>query len=232
MTIQLVMLPFAGASCFSYAALQRLLPREIQTIVWEPPGRGQRVREPLLRTIDAMVDDMLERLGERIRDGFVVYGHSMGALLAVELARRLPDAGLPAPRHLLCSGREAPSAPRRSPDYHLLPREELVAELRGFGGSPDEILANDELMEFMEPILRADFEAVAQYSYRPRPALDIPISVVTGDVEDILPEELTGWQNESNFPVRMLNLPGGHFFIFERPQAMCDIIVRTLQSTL
>jgi medium-chain acyl-[acyl-carrier-protein] hydrolase len=109
--------------------------------------------------------DIAEALLPVFDSPFVLFGHSMGATVAFELARHLRRANKILLAHLFVSACSSPHFPRQEPIFYEFPDPEFIEELRRLSGTPDEVLEHPELMQLMLPMLRADFEAVQTYSY-------------------------------------------------------------------
>ncbi len=216
--ITLYCLAFAGGRALSYRDFQAHVSNRILIKPLELPGRGIRVREALLTDSEAMIDDLFDQVREQ-NDGqaYAIYGHSMGSLLAYLLTQRLISAGLPAPLHLFLSGGKAPSVlgSDRQARYKL-PKDEFINCVKSLGGIAREILDEPELIDFIEPILRADFQAFETYVYHPTAPFDIPMTILHGlsDIE-IAYQDLLPWQQETHQPIAIKQFQGGHFFIFE-----------------
>ncbi len=206
--------PFAGGSSTSYLGLQKEF-NSATVVTLELPGRGRRFGDSLLTDMHAMVDDLFGQLASQLTRPYALYGHSMGASLAYLLTKRILDDRLPPPAHLFVSGRGGPSVPRHE-DRHRLPRIEFLNMLKELGGSPPELLADDELMELFEPVLRADFCAVASYRHKETAPFDVPILVLHGKQDrDVTKEEALQWQRETTQEIDFVEFPGDHFFIFQ-----------------
>jgi surfactin synthase thioesterase subunit len=227
--ITLYCLPFAGGHAHSYRDFQAHMADFIFVKALDLPGRGRRLREPLLIDIEAMADDVFHRIQADI-DGkpYAIYGHSMGALLGNILTKRILSTNLSAPLHLFFSGREASSICEDSPK-HNLSEKAFIAHLHEMGGFPSEILTNTALMEFFEPILRADFKASETYIYKAVPPFDIPITLLHGMNDKEYPyADLFPWQQETRQPISIKQFPGDHFFIFEHLFQIGQLISKTL----
>ncbi|HKX29143.1 MAG TPA: alpha/beta fold hydrolase [Blastocatellia bacterium] len=217
MTVNLFCFPFAGGNAHSYQELAAHLPESIRMVPVELPGRGRRADERLRKNLMELVDDLLPQVSDRGPEPYALFGHSMGASLAHELTRRLTDrraGGIAPPVHLFVSGRQAPIVPPKHRRWDL-PRSEFLNMLRRLGGCPPELLEDDELMEFFEPILRADFEAVESHVAGPAAPFETPITVLIGDRDEVTPEEADHWQQETTHPITVSRLTGGHFFLFD-----------------
>jgi surfactin synthase thioesterase subunit len=228
-TINLYCLPFSGGSKYSYKGFSKYAPPFLNLIPVEIPGRGTRSGEALLTSLELTADDVFNQIKNDLNTPYAIYGHSMGGILAYLVTRRIISAGLNQPLHLFVTGCVAPSLKYRDLVDHTLPKEEFLQKIKELGGSPDSVLSNPALMEFFEPILRADFEAVATYQHIPAPPFAIPISVVLGDEENATTEEALQWQKETTAPVEVKTLPGNHFFIFDYPNYIIQLISRKLQ---
>lgn len=231
--VKLFLLPFAGGNKFSYRQYGELLPEFIESIPLEYPGRGARSQEPLSTDIEFVVTDLLRQLQMHgLTENYAIYGHSMGGLLACLLARKIRACGLPSPQHLFITGTSGPSAESRSEGRHLLSKNAFMEELKSLEGCPPEILAHDELIDYFEPILRADFKISETYVYQEELALDIPITVITGSREAMNANDIALWQLESAQRVDFKTLPGGHFFIYHYPFEIIQIISKKLFSQI
>jgi medium-chain acyl-[acyl-carrier-protein] hydrolase len=160
---------------------------------------------------------------------YAFFGHSMGALLGFELARGLRRRELPGPVHLTVSGHRAPQRFDPNEAIHNMPDREFRAKLREFGGTPEEVLQNAELIELLTPILRADFAVCERYSYVPEAPLDCSITVFGGnDDPRVSRDELLDWRDQTTQSFSLRMFPGGHFFL----QSAVSLFVRVLAQDL
>ncbi|MBC9909496.1 thioesterase II family protein [Chitinophaga varians] len=228
--INLFCLPFAGGSKYSYRLYEEHLPSFLNLIPLEYPGRGTRMSEPLKEDIRQLVHDLYLQVEHKLdRAPYAIYGHSMGGLLCYLLARKIREEGRMPPVHLFITGTSGPAAlSRTEKKRHLLDKKSFIEEIRNLNGSPDEILQNDELLDFIEPILRADFKVSENYAHTRQEPLDIPVTVITGTREDMKPEDIRLWQQEARNPVDFRRMPGHHFFIFKYPYEIVSIIAKKL----
>ena len=222
-------LPFAGGSKYSYNGFFSEAPNDIDVVRVELPGRGSRLSEPLLENIDDLVDDVLKQIGPHLREPYAIFGHSMGALLAFLITKKIINNGAAEPKHLFVSGCKAPSVIRGSEIRSSLPREVFISRLKEYGGSPDSVLNNEELMIFFEPILRADFKVVESFKYKLSEPMNIPIDVFIGEAENISYEDAYSWSKETHEEVCVTTYPGRHFFIFGNESDMIKKMVEKLQ---
>lgn len=215
--VRLFCLPYAGGSGLRvYHPWQGLMPDGVDVRPLELPGRGSRMSETLCTSVDTLVDDLVPTVLSALGPGpYALFGHSMGGLLAFELARRLEHVHRRPPAHLLVSAYEAPDLPREPDQDHLLPDPEFRARLRDLVGTPQEILDNDDLMEILTPVLRADFTVTGTYRLTsPWLTLSCPLTVFGGlDDPEAPPHTLRAWQHRTTGPFRLRLLPGDHFFV-------------------
>lgn len=183
-----------------------------------------------MHEIEALVTTLVDDLRPWLDRPFALYGHSVGALVAFELARRLrrDDGVLPA--RLFVAAMSAPQLPRDQEQRHRLPDREFVDELRRLGGTPEEMLRDDRLLQVLLPAIKADFALSERYVYRAEPALECPISGF-GGLHDpqVSPHELAGWEHHTRSDFRLRMLPRDHFFVEAPPVALVRALQRDLQ---
>ncbi|ATB42404.1 non-ribosomal peptide synthetase [Cystobacter fuscus] len=205
--IRLYLLPFAGASASSYAPLEWGLPRNIEVVPVEIPGRGARATEPPLESIGDMAAFVLERIRADGSGPYALFGHSMGALLAYEVARGAGTTGLGEPHHIFCSGM---GAPWRLPPRAGLPSD---AELLSHAG-PRKVSNQDEGSRLLA-MLRADVGAVNHYHYQPGRALSAPLTILAGAEEGISDADMLAWKDVTRGAFSARRFAGNHLFILE-----------------
>ncbi|MGJ4925642.1 thioesterase II family protein [Bradyrhizobium sp. HKCCYLS2038] len=227
--MRLICLPYAGGSATVYARWRRLLPSWIDVVPLELPGRGVRMDEPLCTDPLALADQLASELvGERLAGPYVLFGHSLGGLIAFEVAHRLVALGAPAPRMLIVSGTEAPAM--RDDDRWREPLDDaaLRDELLRLNGTPPDALDSMEIMRTALPVLRADFLMCGSYAYRHRQPLPCPIQVLGGDRDDTRAEALEGWRHETSAAFGLDMLAGDHFFIHAQQADLLRLIATLL----
>ena len=207
----LIMFPFAGGSTYSYRGIIEPLEGTYDIICTELPDR---TRIHSLDDAAAMVFNNWIRV-LRLDRPYVLYGHSMGAMLAYLVLKSIIRNNLPQPVHLMVSGCSAPCCRNRK-TYSERSSSEFWGKLRAMGGMPEMVLLNNELREYFEPVLRFDFKLIEKYRYVPTSPVSMPVSVLSGSGEMMDPESLSLWQKETTLPVRFITMEGDHFFIFSQ----------------
>lgn len=222
-------LPYAGAGASAYRWWINELPADIQLCPVQLPGRENRLGERAIDNAPALIRELLAGLQPYLDRPFVIFGHSMGALLAFELTRELRRLGLPQPQHLFLSAHRAPHLPGLLPHVHTLSRSEFLSELQRLEGTPKEVLEHEELMQIAEPILRADFKLCETYEYTPGPPLDIPLGIFGGTDDPKVGEDvLAPWREHTLAPMRLRMLPGGHLFLQQSRAPLASAILEDL----
>lgn len=226
--LRLFMLPYAGGSCVTYRDWSRLAPEGVEICPIELPGHGARIGEPLLSSMDSLVEQLLRVATPLLNLPFGLFGHSMGGLVAFELAKAFRREGAPTPCHLFVSGCPAPQTPSPARKVHLAPDAELRQRLVEFNGTPRAVLENQELMSLALPILRADIAIMETYQFHPGTPLEHAMTVLCGrDDPTVRPRSLVGWQHHAQEP-DLVMLPGDHFYLQPTQSSLVDLVVKKL----
>jgi medium-chain acyl-[acyl-carrier-protein] hydrolase len=221
--------PYAGGGASIYRGWGSSLPGDLEVCPVQIPGRESRLREPAFDHLEPMVAAIAEALDPHLGLPFVFFGHSMGAMIAFELARVLRRRGRPQPLHLFVSGRRAPQLPAREEPIHALPEPEFIAKLRELNGTPEEVLQHEELMKLIIPLLRTDFSVNETYEYKEEEPLQAGISAFGGlGDEEVTREDVEAWKEHTRGRFRMRMLPGDHFFINSGKDLILESVSRDL----
>ncbi|MEK1906360.1 MAG: alpha/beta fold hydrolase [Pseudomonas sp.] len=214
--MQLFCLAHAGASAMSYARWRRRLPQWLEVCPLELPGRGARLQEPLSQDLPAMLADLMHSWRRECSGPYVLWGHSLGGLLAYELAQALIAAGQGAPLALFASASRAPSRRALAPRLTLRSDGELLSSLDGFARVPRELLADPVFRDEMLPVLRSDFALAEGYCYQRRAPLPCALHVIGARRDHLSEEDLRAWRRETRGPFTLEWLDGDHAYL--RPQ--------------
>jgi len=226
-TVRLVCLPHAGGGASFYRPWLGELPPEVELMAVQYPGRGDRLGEECAEDLTAMADRIADTLTERLDRPFALFGHSLGAAVAFEVARRIQDRAGALLRALFVSGRAAPAHPGlryREPD------EVLWDELRRLGGTSPELVHSSEIRALVLPTLRADYRMSETYRPAPHPAVRCPLVVCLGDVdpEAKLDDARDGWRAVVSGALGLRVFPGDHFYLLPHRARVVGEVCRQL----
>ena len=225
---RLVCFPHAGGSASYFFGLSKALPT---VDVWavQYPGRQDRRRELLL--------DDVPRLAEGVYDAFAqdgrptaFFGHSLGAVIAFEVATRLEHRRGTSLLHLLVSGRRAPSRYRRG-SVHQADDHALVTRLRHLGGTDELFLTDPELRADVLRITRADYKAAETYRWASGEPLACPITALVGDSDpEATIEDAAAWKRHTTAAFDLKVFAGGHFYLEDHWQDVTRVIGEGLDA--
>jgi len=231
--VRVYCLPHAGGAADSFLPWARSTGRSaLRFIPVELPGHGTRRGEPLLTSMHKVTDGLLAMLAGRPRgEPFVLFGHSMGAQIAYETARRLSAHARPMPLALVVSG-SRPAGLRDPRRLHTLSDEALLERVGRMGGTPDAVLRQKGVARMVLPALRADLALLADYTARLRPVrLPCPIMALGGAADELAgPESIAAWGSLTSARFRFRILPGGHFFLHAQRSAVAAEIGASLAA--
>lgn len=224
--LTLLCLPYSGASAMVYSRWRRKLPEWIKLQPVELPGRGARFGEPLHTDMRRLARQLAEEQLVTLKAPYALFGHSLGALLACEMAHALRSLGSPEPVALFAAGTAAPTMRADYDRGFAEPKSdaELIEQLRSLNGTSEEVLANAELMSLTLPVLRADFLLCGRFEPVERAPLKCAVHVLGGKADRASTEQLIGWSRETRGSFSVDMLAGGHFFIHEHEAKVLKLI--------
>ncbi|UYA58849.1 thioesterase [Pectobacterium sp. F1-1] len=226
--LRLICLPFAGGSASHYQPFANGLPPWVELCAAQLPGRSTRLREaPCLR-----VAEVVEALRQHIPldKPWLLFGHSLGCRLGMSLMQALQEHGQRLPLHFIASGCRPLHLIRDISPMSSLSDAAFIQRLQGYGGTPPELLAHQELMALVLPMLRADFRLVEDYHLSSVTPLPLPVTIMGGRQDQNVPlMELPQWQTLFTDPVTVRLFDGGHFFIQQQRQAVLEALTQILQ---
>lgn len=229
--LRLFCFPYAGGGASVFRKWSTALPDAVEICAVQLPGRETRLNERPFSCLMSLVEDMSESILPYLDRPFAFFGHSVGALIGFELARRLCRRYGRVPAHLFVSGSPAPQVPNTDPPIHALPEPEFLNRLRRFNGTPPEVFEHRELMEFISPVLRADFALRETYGYVPEPPLECPVSAFTGMEDPDVPlPQVEAWHEQTAHAFQLQQFPGDHFFLHTAQRLLLERISLTLRG--
>lgn len=227
--IRLVCFPHAGGSASFYRTLAMSFPSSVSALVVQYPGHEDRIAEPCIDDMHELADQIADMLSAADDLPLTLFGHSMGAAVAFEVARRLMDtAGLV--EALLVSGRPAPHRQRET-SFHLSGAAELVGELRRLGSTHEAVLTNPRLRDLLVPAIRNDYRLIETYKPESAPALRCPVHAFISDRDsEVTADEAEGWQEltEAKSSVRLFT--GDHFYFKADPVPVVHAVIELLST--
>lgn len=220
---RLICLPHAGASATYFFPISAALSPAVDVVAVQYPGRQERRHEPCRESVDELADELTVLIRDLSDRPFALFGHSLGATVAYEVARRLEVEGIAATA-LFASGRRAPSA-HRDETVHLRDDAGVLAEVRALGGSDAQLLEDDEIVAMVLPAIRADYKAAETYRYTPgqEPRCDIVALVGESDPKVSI-AEAEAWAGHTSGGFESHVFPGGHFYLNTSIPAVLDVV--------
>jgi len=215
--LRLVCLPHAGGAATAYRAWSEALPPWIELVCVQYPGRQDRIDEPLVADLPTLVDEVTAALPSGGR--LALFGHSMGATVAFEVARRAR------PVHLFLS---APASGRTA--LHTATDEQLLSEVKRFGGSGTALLEHPEIRRLALPVIRHDMKMLAAHEIADGPPLTCPITALVGDADHTCPvEEAGGWATRTSAAFRLWVFAGGHHYLEGEAPRIVSLVAAQLE---
>ncbi len=228
--MRLYCFPYAGGDWQVYRDWPDRLP-DVELWIARLPGRGARFKEEALTRMLPLVQNLARHLPEdwEKEGDFAFFGHSLGARLAFELTRSLHRRHQRLPVHLLVSACQAPQLPLANRPIHNLPKDAFLKELQRRNGTPPEVLAHEELLDLLLPMLRADFAVFETAVYSSGPLLPLPVSAFGGRDDPLVSRDaLQAWSEQTEEPFSVSYFAGDHFFLRTAEKELLAAIGRIL----
>ncbi|MEU8889950.1 alpha/beta fold hydrolase [Streptomyces sp. NPDC048442] len=226
---RLVCFPHAGGFASYFFPLSRALAPAVEVLGVQYPGRLDRSEEPAVEDIGVLAEEAAALIADDPHPPPTLFGHSMGALVAFETAKRLTrDHGI-TPAGLIVSGMRAPSRPRRRPrDWDR--EEELLDEMRLLSGTDPALMEDEELRELFLPVLRSDFRAVNAYPGDDT-VLSCPVTAFAGDEDPVTPDGVHHWATHTSAEFTTRSFPGDHFYLKGFPPSVTAAVREALSRS-
>jgi medium-chain acyl-[acyl-carrier-protein] hydrolase len=223
--------PHAGGAASAFRNWKARLPKSVNVLATQYPGHEVRWRERVASEVCEIVVPLAMAIRAGKYENLTLFGHSMGALIAFEVAREMRRNGWPLPLHLFVSGSRAPQEQNLRPPIHPLSEADFLDHVRQLGGIPDEVLADVQLMEMLLPVLRSDIRLDETYRYEPEPPLDCDISVFIGAYDpEVSLDQARAWQVQSRGSFQLEIFPAGHWWSPECEDAILQEIASRLSN--
>jgi pyochelin biosynthetic protein PchC len=230
--VPLFCFPHAGGSASYFHPFSASLAPDIEVRAVQYPGREDRLMEPCVTSIPDMADQIHAALRSSLPETFAFFGHSMGAILAFEVTRRIAREEGRGPSHLFVSGRAAPPRHRHK-NLHLAGDPALIAELRSLGGTDPRILQDSEVLELILPRMRGDYTASETYQFEPGSPLSCDITAMTGDRDPrTTVEDVVAWSAHTTGAFNVRVYPGGHFYLDDCRAQVLEVVSSSLAGSV
>lgn len=206
--------PFGGGGASVFHSWSDAMGEDVEVRALQLPGRETRFSEPRETDINKLIKDIVTALGAYQDKPFAIFGYSLGSLLAFEAYRELRRQNMKTPLRLFIAAMSAPQLPPPHPPISSLPDPEFVQKVEYYYQPGGEAWNNQELREFLLPLLKADIALYESYVYREEPPIDCPIDVIAGSDDRATPVESTRyWTQQTDSDVKFHAFEGGHFFL-------------------
>jgi len=222
---RLVCFAHAGGSASFWFPVSSALSPQVDVLAVQYPGRQDRRTEPVIDDIGVLADRVYEALAGWADRPITFFGHSMGAIVAFEVARRFERDGT-VPVRLFASGRRAPTR-YRDENVHRRDDAGVIAEVQAMSGTDARVLGDPELLHMILPALRGDYRAVERYRSSPEHQVSCPISVLVGDSDPRTTlDEAQDWARHTTGGFDLSVFDGGHFYLSQRAPQVLDLLRR------
>ncbi|WP_406730154.1 thioesterase II family protein [Streptomyces sp. NBC_01794] len=209
---RLVCLPHAGGAASYYFSLSRALSPGVEVLAIQYPGRQERQLERRRETVAELADEITEVIRPLADQPLYLFGHSLGATVAFEVARRLEAADVKL-AHMFVSARRAPGLNRNQRVYERSDQE-LIKQIRSLTGTALDVFDDPEMTAMVLPAIRSDYKAAETYVYAPGPKLTCPVTALVGDTDPMVSaEEAVAWSEYTDGTFELRIWPGGHFYL-------------------
>lgn len=231
--VRLVCLPHAGGSASFFFPLSQAMPPFVEVLAVQYPGRQERRGEPAVDSVPELADRVFEALAPWTDRPLALFGHSLGGMVAFEVARRFERQPGTAAALLFASACRAPSVPRHPEKgwVHLKDDAGLVEELVSLGGTDPRLFADDEFLSMVLPAVRADYRAAERYVREPGEPLRCPVVALTGDSDPRVGDaDVKAWEEATEGTFDLLSFPGGHFYLNGRHREVARVVSERLRD--
>ncbi|MGZ5857364.1 MAG: thioesterase II family protein [Burkholderiaceae bacterium] len=224
--VRLVCFSWCGAGASAYRRLAATLPDHIELLAVQLPGREDRFAEKKLLRMEQIIEHVIDDIIAVFDRPLILFGHSMGALVANEMALALRDRVGREPDGLIVSGHASPD--NKEPNtrcWHTANDADFIANLRQLGGTPASVLEDEQMMRMLLPMLRADYEVLETYTYKPDRILSCPLIVCAGEKDtEVSRASMDAWQRYSTKTIKVHWFNGDHFYLSANPQALTQYL--------
>ncbi|WP_327066372.1 thioesterase II family protein [Kitasatospora sp. NBC_01302] len=229
--VRIICFPHAGGAASFFRSWAEFVPDDVELIAVRYPGREDRLLDPLAGTMAELADPIADGCSRFLDAPLALFGHSMGASVAYEVALRLRAAHGAVLAGLFVSSRPAPGREKHR-SLSLASDDELIEDIALQGGTDARTFANPELRGLVLPAIRADYRLVDGYraltSHAP---LDTPVVAYYGDDEAGLDRDsVAAWSSVTAATFTVRSFDGGHFYLADHRQELLAHLFASLGS--
>lgn len=229
--IRLFLFPYAGGSSQIYRQWSKIAPDSLEICLIELPGHGRRFKEKCHLCLETLSEDLLESILPYLNKSFAFFGHSMGALIGYELAKKLLIHYNISPAHLFISAHRSPDCLIEEAPLYDLPEDILIQKLTELEGMPREIIENRELLEIILPVIRSDFRICETYIPQNHMPVNCPLTVICGINDNYASfPHMQNWYKYTTDTFEIIKVEGNHFYILENEQKIIRLITSALYN--
>lgn len=215
--MRLICFPFAGGGASAYRQWPHYLPDFIEICAIQLPGRENRIKESPYHSIKELIVDLMPEISSILDKPFIIFGHSLGALIAYEAIKWLQEERNISPNCFFASSFFAPDKiPERLKNPYV-DEKQLLRELIDMEGIPTEVLENEKLLNYVLPTAKVDFEMINKYEISNGKMINCPIMVTGGQSDSVVKSELLNWRDITTNNFRLELFPGDHFYFNNNP---------------
>lgn len=227
--LRLLCFPHAGGSASYYFPMATALSPEFDVYAVQYPGRQDRYKEPLVESVDDMADHIFAAMEPMLDAPLALFGHSMGAVLAFEVARRIETLAGHRPEVVFASGAPAPSRRQFESDHR--DDADFIRVMQDLGGTDPRVLSDPDMLATFLPAFRADYRALLAYRRGTEVRIGAPIVVMaaTDDAKTSM-ADARAWQDHTSGGTVVHTFQGGHFYLEKQPERVVDVVVTTLRG--
>ena len=232
--IRLFAIPYAFGGANIYYDLEKEIDENIELIPVEYSGHAGRFSEPLIYNIQEIATDAYTQIADKIRGEYAILGYSMGGIVAYELFRIIKEKGKPLPKCIMAFGSTEPDFKHKGGNFEEYDVNQIRDLLIEFGGTPPELLEDEQMLEVISTIVISD--SIALRDYVPSPceeyAISVPLTVLRGDKEEKLENCECSWRRYCTSDFTYCIVPGEHFFMFEKDGARTAEFARMIETII
>ncbi|GIN69091.1 MULTISPECIES: thioesterase II family protein [Bacillus] len=217
--MQLICFPFAGGYSTSFRPLYEHLKADCDMLAIEPPGHGTNQMD-LVDDFETLVGMYQTALEPKLTRPFVLFGYSMGGMVAYRMAQKLEKAGI-YPKAVIISAIQPPDIKRKKVSHY--DDDAFLDHIIQLGGMPDELVRNREVMDYFLPSFRADYRALESFLHTDHTLVSSPVYILNGDKDEKCMQDAHGWKKwvrEAEFH----SFEGGHMFLLSQTEQISALI--------